>query len=158
LDAPPLYREAHRNHALSLIFHDDFSHQDDRHFLAGRLEEEMPVDLNLMRAQLERERMHLIEQLAQLEAGKNTAEEKRESTPFGKRDQGATETLELEKRLTMEKRIGEQLGEIDHALEKIEKGEYGLCERCGLPIDPARLEAMPTATLCMICKAQPRPR
>ena len=118
----------------------------------------MPVDLNLLRAQLERERMHLIQQLAQLEAGKNTAEEKRESTPFGKRDQGATETLELEKRLTLGKRIGGQLVEIEHAMQKIRQGTFGSCERCGLPIDPARLEALPTASLCMLCKAQPRPR
>jgi DnaK suppressor protein len=118
----------------------------------------MPVDLNVLRAQLERERMHLTQQLAQLEAGKNTAEDKRESTPFGKRDQGAMETLELEKGLTQEKRIGEQLAEIDHTLAKIREGKYGLCERCGLPINPARLEAMPTASLCMLCKAQPHVR
>jgi len=118
----------------------------------------MPIDLNLLRAQLERERMHLTQQLAQLEAGKNTAEERRESTPFGKRDQGATETLELEKRLTMGKRISEQLAEIEHALAKIREGKYGFCERCGLPIDPARLEAMPAASLCMLCKAQSRAR
>jgi len=118
----------------------------------------MPVDLNLIRAQLEREQMHLTQQLAQLEAGKNTPDEKRGSTPFGKRDQGATETLELEKRLTLEKRIREQHTEIKRALQKIKDGTYGSCERCGHPIDPARLEALPTAALCMICKAQPRAR
>jgi DnaK suppressor protein len=118
----------------------------------------MPVDLNLLRTQLERERMNLTEQLARLEAGKNTAEERRESTPFGKRDQGAMETLELEKRLTMEKNIGEELAGIEHTLAKINEGKYGLCERCGRPIDPARLEAMPTATLCMTCKALPHAR
>ena len=118
----------------------------------------MPVDLNLLRAQLEREQMHLIHQLAQLEAGKNTAEEKRESTPFGKRDQGATETLELEKRLTLEKRIRGQLAEIERAMQKIKDRTYGSCEKCGHPIDPARLDALPTASLCMLCKAQPRPR
>ena len=118
----------------------------------------MPVDLNLVRAQLERDRMHLIEQLSQLEAGKNTAEEKRESTPFGKRDQGATETLELEKRLTLGKRIQGQLTETDRALQKIKDGTYGSCEKCGHPINPARLEALPSATLCMMCKTKQRPR
>ncbi len=125
---------------------------------AGRQEDEMPVDLKMIRAQLERERSHLIQQLAQLEAGKNSAEEKRESTPFGKRDQGATETAELEKRLTLEKRIRNQLTEVDHAIQKINEGNYGSCERCGHPINPERLEALPTATLCMVCKGQVRTR
>ena len=115
----------------------------------------MPVDLNLMRAQLERERMHLTQQLVQLEAGKNTAEEKRESTPFGKRDQGATETLELEKRLTLEKRNRSQLAEIERALQKIKDGTYGSCEKCGRPIDPARLDALPPRIFVWSAKLQP---
>jgi DnaK suppressor protein len=117
----------------------------------------MPFDLNLVRAQLEKERMHLTEQLAQLEAGKGTEEEKRESTPFGKRDQGATETLELEKRLTLEKRVRSQLAEIDRTMKRINDGTYGACEKCGRPIDPARLEALPTANMCMVCKVLPPP-
>jgi len=38
-----------------------------------------------------------------------------------------------------------ELAEIDHALEKIEGGAYGLCEESGELINPLRLEAMPTA-------------
>ena len=32
---------------------------------------------------------------------------------------------------------------------RIDEGTFGLCERCGKPIDPERLEALPYATLCI---------
>lgn len=40
---------------------------------------------------------------------------------------------------------------IRKALSKIRKGTYGKCEKCGKQIDPRRLLAMPTASLCLIC-------
>ncbi len=118
----------------------------------------MPVNLKMVRAQLESERKHLILQLEQVKGSTRPSEEKRESTPFGKRDEGATETLALEKRLAMEKRINEQLAEVERALKKIDEGTYGLCELCRGPIEEARLEALPKATVCMACKNKPKPR
>lgn len=41
------------------------------------------------------------------------------------------------------------LDKIEHALERIHKGEYGYCEETGEPIGLARLEARPVATLCI---------
>ncbi len=38
-----------------------------------------------------------------------------------------------------------QLIEVEHALAKLERGSYGLCERCGRPIPLARLRALPEA-------------
>jgi DnaK suppressor protein len=43
---------------------------------------------------------------------------------------------------------------IERALKAIEKGTYGICERCGSEIDPARLEARPDATLCLKCQEE----
>jgi RNA polymerase-binding transcription factor DksA len=103
---------------------------------------------------LESERKRLTEELEQLQASANPKDERREGSPFGKREEEATETLELEKRLVLEKRIREQLADGEHALHKFEEGTYGFCDNCGQPIDPARLEALPQATLCMKCKAQ----
>ncbi|MFH1640020.1 MAG: TraR/DksA C4-type zinc finger protein [Chloroflexota bacterium] len=116
----------------------------------------MPINFDIFRSQLEKEQKLLNDQMEQLEANVLTADEKRESTPFGKRDQGAVETLELEKRLVMEKRIKSQLAEVERALRKFEEGTYGLCDACGKSIDPERLEALPQANLCMLCKAKPR--
>jgi DnaK suppressor protein len=41
---------------------------------------------------------------------------------------------------------------IDQAIDSIEAGEYGYCESCGIEIGYERLEARPTATLCIDCK------
>ena len=43
------------------------------------------------------------------------------------------------------------LDDVNAALAKFDKGTYGLCEGCGEPIAPARLEAKPAARLCIDC-------
>ena len=114
----------------------------------------MTTNFKILRSRLESERGRLIEEFEQLKASANTTEERREGSPFGKREEEATETLELEKRLALERRIREQLVGVEHALHKFEEKTYGFCDSCGQPIDPARLEALPQASLCMNCKAQ----
>ena len=113
----------------------------------------MTTSFNLLRSRLESEQKRLIGELEQLKASVRPASERREGSPFGKREEEATETLELETRLALEKRVRDQLAEIEHALSKFEEGTYGLCDICGQPIDPARLEALPQANLCLSCKA-----
>jgi RNA polymerase-binding transcription factor len=44
------------------------------------------------------------------------------------------------------------LDQVDEALERMDAGTYGVCERCGEEIDFARLKAIPQATLCMSCQ------
>ena len=112
----------------------------------------MNADFNLLRSRLEAERKRLIEELEQLRASVQPADERREGSPFGKREEEATEAQELEKRLALEKRTRDQMAEVEHALQKFEEGTYGLCDSCGQHIDPARLEALPQATLCLSCK------
>jgi DnaK suppressor protein len=102
---------------------------------------------------LETERKRLNDELSQMQTNASTAEERREGSPFGKREEEATETLELEKRLALENRIRQELAKVEHALEKIQSGTYGICDNCGKPIDPGRLEALPQAAVCMNCKA-----
>ena len=114
----------------------------------------MTTGFNMLRTRLEGERKHLTEELEQLKASVRPVEERREGSPFGKREEEATETFELEKRLAIEKRIRDQLADVEHALHKFEEGTYGLCDICGQPIDPARLEALPQAGLCLSCKAK----
>jgi RNA polymerase-binding transcription factor DksA len=40
---------------------------------------------------------------------------------------------------------------IKNSLLRLNKGTYGKCEKCSKPIEPERLEAMPTATVCVSC-------
>ena len=110
------------------------------------------TNFKIIRLRLENDRKRLAEQLEQLRASLPT-DNRREGSPFGKREEEATETAELENRMALEKRILDQLTEVDSALNKFEKGNYGICENCNKPIAPARLEALPQATLCMNCKS-----
>ena len=46
------------------------------------------------------------------------------------------------------------LKKIEKALERIEEGTFGMCERCEEPISLKRLEARPVTTLCIRCKEE----
>jgi RNA polymerase-binding protein DksA len=63
-----------------------------------------------------------------------------------------TDAMEREKAFMFASAEGRILMEIDDALRRLYKGEYGICEICGNPIARARLEAMPYARLCVSCK------
>ena len=113
----------------------------------------MSNNTSILRARLENEKKRLKEQLEQLKAN-HPAEDRREGSPFGKREEEAAEASELENRLALQKRILDQMAEVDHSLDKFENKTYGLCEKCGQPINPERLEALPHARLCLSCKAK----
>jgi len=102
---------------------------------------------------LKQEKAELLEKLEQLRTLGQPSAERKEGSPFGKREEEADEASELEKRLALEERLGESLNEVEHALQKYEAGTYGLCDSCGQPIEKARLEAIPQASLCLSCKA-----
>ena len=69
---------------------------------------------------------------------------------FGtKEDENANEVTTYEGRLAEDQKLEFTLKNIDKALELIEKGEYGVCIKCGKPIDPERLKAFPEARLCI---------
>ena len=64
----------------------------------------------------------------------------------------ASETFEREKDLALESNITDLLGKVNTALEKMEEGSYGFCDSCGIEINPARLDALPSASLCRDCQ------
>ena len=103
---------------------------------------------------LKKEKSELLEKLEELRTLGQPSAERKEGSPFGKREEGADEASELEKRLALEERLRESLNEVEHALQKYEAGTYGLCDSCGQPIEKGRLEAIPQASLCLSCKAQ----
>lgn len=75
---------------------------------------------------------------------------KAEPEPTG--DEVDLDVYEREKNLALMRRLEQKLEEIEYALQIVKKGKYGICERCGKPIDPARLKALPETTLCVKCK------
>ncbi|MDI7277681.1 MAG: TraR/DksA C4-type zinc finger protein [Anaerolineae bacterium] len=74
----------------------------------------------------------------------------------------AADIYEREKTLALIRTLEDKLASIEHALRSTAVGSYGICERCGERIDPARLEIMPHTSLCVRCqselerRAQPR--
>jgi DnaK suppressor protein len=67
--------------------------------------------------------------------------------------EGGTVTVDRERDLALSAQALAAVEEIDHALQKIELGTYGLCESCGSPIPKVRLEVIPYARLCISCKS-----
>ncbi len=104
-----------------------------------------------VRAVLEAEKKRIQEELKQLRSSQST-DERREGSPFGKREEEATESMELEKRLALENRLNGLLVEVERALKKLEIGTYGYCDICNAAIDPARMQALPQAILCLSCR------
>ena len=64
----------------------------------------------------------------------------------------AFDLAEHEMALSRIRELENRLKVIDEALQKVLQGRYGICERCGESIDPARLEVVPETTLCIGCK------
>jgi DnaK suppressor protein len=98
----------------------------------------------------ERKRLQKEREQTQAELGRLREYLKAEPGPTG--DEVDLAVYEREKNLALARRLEQKLEEIDKALETAKKGTYGICERCGKPIDPTRLEALPETTLCVKCK------
>ena len=73
----------------------------------------------------------------------------------GVEDSGEMSELDLNRSTALElaDRQTHLIEEIDAALQRIEDGTYGLCARCGKPLDEERLKAMPTAKYDAVCQA-----
>jgi RNA polymerase-binding protein DksA len=73
-----------------------------------------------------------------------------ESAPADPADPGneSTRDLLIDTDLGVGEMLTREREEIDDALLRIERGEYGVCEVCGRPIELERLEAEPAAHLC----------
>lgn len=65
----------------------------------------------------------------------------------------ATQEEEFSLELRARDRERKLIKKIDQTLERIEKDDYGYCDDCGVEIGIRRLEARPTATLCIDCKS-----
>ncbi|MDR7321564.1 MULTISPECIES: TraR/DksA family transcriptional regulator [Catenuloplanes] len=63
-----------------------------------------------------------------------------------------TKTFEREQEITLANNLLERINQVERALERLDEGHYGWCERCGNPIPVERLAAFPSATRCVKCK------
>jgi DnaK suppressor protein len=106
---------------------------------------------------VERMRRALIEQRAQLrrEIAEQGADPDSDEVSFVD-DSGFSDrshsTQERSRLIAVVESLRNNLVDVERALERMDARTYGTCERCGKPIDPARLEARPWALLCIDCK------
>ena len=77
------------------------------------------------------------------------------SVSFGKRvGDGTTEAVERLNRVGTARELEAILRDVERALEKVEEGTYGICDRCGRLIPEARLEARPWSVLGVDCASR----
>jgi len=102
-----------------------------------------------VRARLVAERAEVIEELEALRARLET----KGDYELG---EGDPMIYQWELNLALRDRAEQHLIEIDQALEQLNSGGYGRCERCGGPIDPERLAVLPHTTVCGKCAQRRR--
>ncbi len=56
--------------------------------------------------------------------------------------------------VALDSAIRAEVAQIEKTLARLDNGEYGVCEVCGDPITPKRLEALPHAARCVVCEAK----
>jgi DnaK suppressor protein len=105
------------------------------------------AEVQAERERLERELRETTAELAELES--HLAD--RGDYSLGEGDP-AIHTWELN--LALYQRMREKVDSIRAALQRIDEGTYGICQRCGARIDRARLAIIPDATLCIECARQ----
>src|SRR5262249_35189203 len=106
-------------------------------------------DSDEMRGRLEHERERVHGLIDSLRGEGLDVEEADQSGELSHYDQHpadtASDTFEREKDLAILEGLEEELAEIEAALQRLDDGTYGIDEVTGDPIDPARLDAIPTA-------------
>lgn len=75
-----------------------------------------------------------------------------EATIFADPNDRASQESDMSLELRNRDRERKLIKKIDETIARIDAGEYGYCESCGVEIGLKRLEARPTATLCIDCK------
>jgi|SRR5579862_4440575 len=75
-----------------------------------------------------------------------------EGGPGAERADSATNPTSQEVAEALERQTRGELLEVEAALDRIDNGSYGVCDRCGQPVDPARLRALPWARYCLNCQ------
>lgn len=69
-------------------------------------------------------------------------------------EEGDPDLIEREKNVALVSQLERKKDDVEAALRLIEKGKYGICERCGKEIPTERLEVRPDATLCVQCQTE----
>src|SRR5439155_5146267 len=107
------------------------------------------MDTATIRNALEERRSALDAELAELTA---IPRDPAAAVSFGKRiGDGTTEAVDRLAKVGAAEQLAAMRADVVRALEKLDDGTYGLCDRCGGPISDERLDARPRSVLCVHC-------
>ncbi len=109
-------------------------------------------ELDDLKARLVSERKDLQAQYTELEESTFATNQSELTGEMGFDEEYAdagTATFERERDLSLVNNLRDLMERIDKALAKMEEGTYGLCDRCGRPIEKLRIKALPYANLCL---------
>lgn len=119
------------------------------------------MDAQLLKNQerlLKKHKESLEKELSKVAKKKKTGEKyEPKFLDLGRReDEWAQEVATYEEYLVVERNLEKMLSDVNKALKKLGKKNYGFCESCKKPIEKNRLKAMPTASLCLSCANKPK--
>lgn len=103
-----------------------------------------------LKAYLEAERARLQKEIA----ARDTSTGRKHAGYGNHMADDATTVFEQAKSVGLKRGEELLLADVEDALKRMATGAYGVCRRCGQPIDPARLRVLPTASLCLPCQAR----
>jgi RNA polymerase-binding protein DksA len=109
-------------------------------------------ELDDLRERLLAEQTELQEQLTTIEEQTFAASQSDMSGEVSFDEENAdagTFTFERERDLSIENNVRDLMRKIQRALVRMDEGTYGICSRCGKPIEKARLKALPYVDLCI---------
>jgi RNA polymerase-binding transcription factor DksA len=109
-------------------------------------------ELDDLRARLLDEKTELETQLSTIEENSFASSQSDMTGEVAFDDETAdagTATFERERDLSIENNVRDLMAKVDRALVRIEAGTYGICDRCGKPIEKARVRALPYVDLCL---------
>jgi RNA polymerase-binding protein DksA len=103
---------------------------------------------------VERERQKLRDEAQEIQENLEHLREAMKEEVDVDAEEGDPDLIEREKNVALANQLTKRLEGVQAALRAIDKGRYGICERCGQQIDPERLEVRPDATLCLPCQVE----
>jgi len=108
---------------------------------------------NQLQQKLESEKQRLEQELKNFAVKDKTIKDNWKTKPlnteWGMKEEVSDEAGDYENLLSVEESLEVKLRDVNNALEKIKKGSYGMCERCGKEIEEERLMAYPEAKTCV---------
>jgi RNA polymerase-binding protein DksA len=111
-----------------------------------------PAELAEVRADLVVQLADLRTQYEQALVDLNTLQQSANDGAGDDQADAGTKTFEREQELSIANNRLDLLAQMERAIERVDAATYGRCESCGNPIPKARLQAFPSATLCVACK------